>query len=358
VLVGARGKHLDRIGKGSKNAFFRVGVKRFTLAFDGGHSAPYHITERRGKFGGSLWLGFEGLYWLLAEWASLRTCHDLKGFFRFYRFGYSILEFSCLQNQHGRFVELAEYHGGAQRGGIRVPEGYRGKGWVRFEQGLVNFFLGKLASVKSETGNLRNGKLIPNRKMLDSCDLPAKISHPAGILNSKDSVSLNLRPRVPLDPEAIRPTRKCDFKWNPNDKTLRITKLEVGKRHVEWVGLKYKAHGLIQLDNCAPPQAQGPLVGSKDFGCPEIPDMDTHSTDNHNALLQDPSSLSSSSDDEKSAPPASPRGGDLASWEAESPITSVWVDLALTVPVSRDMVLVGHPSLILISKWVVRRLER
>ena len=64
--------------------------------------------------------------------------------------------------------------------------------------------------------------------------------------------------------------------------------------------------------------------------------MDTHSTDNHNALLQDPSSSSSSSNDEKSVPPASPRGGDLASWEAESPITSVWVDLALTVPVSRD----------------------
>jgi hypothetical protein len=91
-----------------------VGAKRFTLAFDGGRSAPYHITERRGKFGGSLWLGFEGLQWLLAEWASLRTCPDLKGFFRFYRSGYIIMEFSCLQNQHGHFVELAEYHGGAQ----------------------------------------------------------------------------------------------------------------------------------------------------------------------------------------------------------------------------------------------------
>jgi hypothetical protein len=241
-------------------------------------------------------------------------------------------------------VELAEYHEGAQRGGIRVPEGYRGKGWVRFEQGLVNFFLGESAPAKSEIGNPRNGKLISNRKKLDLCDLPAKISPLAGIINSKDSVSLNLKPRVPLDPEAIRPTRKCDFKWNPNDKTLRITKMDVGKRHVEWVGLKYKACGLIQLDNCAPFQAQGLLAGSIDFGCPEFPVLDTHSTDNHDALRQDSSSLSSSSNEEKSTPSASPRGGDLASREAESPITSVWVDLASSAQVSGEMVLLGNPS--------------
>ena len=91
--------------------------------------APYYFTERRGNFFGSLWLGLTGLQWLLAEWASLRQVADLKGFFHFYRTSYSILEFSCLQNHHGRFVEVAEYHGGgAQRGGLRVPEGYRGKG--------------------------------------------------------------------------------------------------------------------------------------------------------------------------------------------------------------------------------------
>ncbi len=41
-----------------------------------------------------------------------------RGFFRFLRTDYSNLELSCLQNQHGRFVELSEYHGGAQHGGI------------------------------------------------------------------------------------------------------------------------------------------------------------------------------------------------------------------------------------------------
>ena len=281
---------------------------------------------------------------MLAEWASLRTCHDLTGFFRFYCSGYNILEFSCLQNQHGRFVELAEYHGGAQRGGIRVPERYRGKGWVRFEQGLVNFFLGKSAPTKSETENPHNGKLILNRKKLDSCDLPAKISPLAGIINSNDFVSLNLKPRVPLDLEAIRPTQKCDFKWNPNDKTLCITKMDVGKRHVKWVGLKYKACGLIQLDNCAPLQAQGLLAGSIDFGCLEFPVLDTHSTDNHDALRQDSFSSSSSSDEEKSMPPTSSRGGDLAPREAESPITSLWVDLASSAQMSGEMVLFGNLS--------------
>ena len=42
-------------------AVFRVGAKNFTLAFDGGRTAPYHIKERRGKFFGSLWLGHDGL---------------------------------------------------------------------------------------------------------------------------------------------------------------------------------------------------------------------------------------------------------------------------------------------------------
>uniref|UniRef100_A0A2N9G0Y7 Uncharacterized protein n=1 Tax=Fagus sylvatica TaxID=28930 RepID=A0A2N9G0Y7_FAGSY len=42
--------------------------------------------------------------------------------------------------------------------------------------------------------------------------------------------------------------------------------------------------------------------------------------------------------------PASPRGGDLASREAESPITSMWVDLASSAQVSREMVLLGNPS--------------
>uniref|UniRef100_A0A2N9GD56 Reverse transcriptase domain-containing protein n=1 Tax=Fagus sylvatica TaxID=28930 RepID=A0A2N9GD56_FAGSY len=238
-----------RVGKGSNEAFFRVGAKRFMLAFDCDRSAPYHIMERRGKFVGYLWLGFEGLWWLLAEWAFLRTCIDLKGFFRFYRSGYSILEFSCLENQHGRFVELAKYQGGAQRGGIRVLEGYRGKGWARFESRLINFFLGQSARAK-ENGN---GTTIPRRKELDSRNPPAKLAHPAGEVKSSNP-------------------------WDPRVKTLRITKLTEGKRQVEWVGLKHKAQGLIRLENWALPQAHDPLDGSRDPVRPDLPNLDLPST--------------------------------------------------------------------------------
>ena len=334
-----------------------MGAKRFTLAFDGDRSAPYHIMERRGKFVGSLWLGFEGLRWLLAEWVFLRTCIDLKGFFRFYRSGYSILEFSCLENQHGRFVELAEYQGGAQRGGIRVLEGYQGKGWARFESELINFFLGQSAPAK-ESGN---GTTIPRRKELDSRNPPAKLAHPAGEVKSSNLVSLNLLNSVQLDPDAIRPTWKSVFKWDPRVKTLRITKLTKGKRQVEWVGLKHKAQGLIRLENWALPQAHDPLDGSRDPVrpdlpnldlpstsrdpvSPDLPNLDIPSTENHDNVFLASSSSSSNSDGEESASPVSPIGGALESQEVEPPATSAWVDLASSELVSREMVAVGLPS--------------
>ena len=213
-------------------------AKSFFLVFDGGCTAPYHIIEKRGKFVGSLWLGVDNLRWVLQTWGLLQKSLELKGFFQFNRTEYSTLEFSCLQNQRGRFVELCEYHGGAQRGGIRVPEGYLGKGWHRFAEEL-------------REGRFRNGKLIPNRKVHDLRDPPAKISHPARNVTSTNSMNLNPFPRVILDPDAIRPTRKYEFEWKPRAKTLCITKTVEGKRQVEWVGLKYKAQGLIQRDNWA-----------------------------------------------------------------------------------------------------------
>uniref|UniRef100_A0A2N9F6L3 Uncharacterized protein n=1 Tax=Fagus sylvatica TaxID=28930 RepID=A0A2N9F6L3_FAGSY len=119
---------------------------------------------------------------------------ELKGFFRFKRTEYSTLEFSCLQNQRGRFVELCEYHGGAQRGGIRVPKGYLGKGWHRFAEELNSFFLGKQPPVEFREDRSCNGKSILNRKLPDSRDPPAKISHPAGNVTSINSANLNLLP--------------------------------------------------------------------------------------------------------------------------------------------------------------------
>jgi hypothetical protein len=46
AVATAKGKSFARVGKGIKAAIFYVGAKRFTLNFDGGRTASYHITER------------------------------------------------------------------------------------------------------------------------------------------------------------------------------------------------------------------------------------------------------------------------------------------------------------------------
>ena len=256
---------------------------------------------------------------------------DLKGFFRFYRTGYSILEVSCLQNHYGRFVEVAEYHGGAQRGGLRVPEGYRGKGWARFKREICSFFLSTAASAKRVTGHLRNGKQEPVGKTRDSRDLPAIVSQPAVHVNPL--INLNKLAHVHLDPAALRPTRKTKFTWNPLNKTLRITKVEGGRRAAEWVGLRFKAQGLKKwASNVDESRTHGSSVLTSSEpqvnGCPSV----------------DASSCSDVSDT-ASEPPASPRREvdgtpALISPTAStrrvvdgtpapiSPISEVWVDLA------------------------------
>ncbi len=106
---------------------------------------PYNIKECRGRFRGSLWVGHEGLRWMLDVFIKLRKLNqNLEGFFEFHRDGYRILEFSCLANCGGRFVEVTEYHSGAHRGSIRIPEGRRGAGWSVFEFQVHKFFLGEI----------------------------------------------------------------------------------------------------------------------------------------------------------------------------------------------------------------------
>jgi hypothetical protein len=69
-------------------------------------------------------------------------------------------------------VEVAECHGGAQRGGLRVPEGYRGKGWARFEHEVRSFFLGTAAPAMRLNGQSRNGKYVQHGKVRESRDIP------------------------------------------------------------------------------------------------------------------------------------------------------------------------------------------
>jgi hypothetical protein len=99
-----------------------------------------------------------------------------------------------------------------------------------------------VAPAKRATGHLRNGKQEPVGKTRDSRDLPAIVSQPAVHVNPL--INLNKLAHVHLDPAALRPTRKTKFTWNPLNKTLRITKVEGGRRAAEWVGLRFKAQGL------------------------------------------------------------------------------------------------------------------
>ena len=80
----------------------------------------------------------------------------------------------------------------------------------------------------------RNGKM--ESKSRDTCDFKNQ---------SAGSAIANL-PRAIMDPNAPRPTRKCDFKWAPVTRTLWITKFVDGTCQAQWVGLKTKAIGLAQ----------------------------------------------------------------------------------------------------------------
>ena len=83
-----------------------------------------------------------GLKWLLGVIEQVRLKEDKKGFFQFLRSNYNILEVSCLTNKGGRFLEVADYHGGAQRGSLRIPKGARGSGWMKIAMEIGSFFLG------------------------------------------------------------------------------------------------------------------------------------------------------------------------------------------------------------------------
>uniref|UniRef100_A0A2N9GEV9 TIR domain-containing protein n=1 Tax=Fagus sylvatica TaxID=28930 RepID=A0A2N9GEV9_FAGSY len=310
AVATAKGKSFARVGKGIKAAIFYVGAKRFTLNFDGG------------------------------QWATMRSSSELKGFFRT---GYSILELSCLQNKYGRFVELAEYHGGAQRGGIRVSEGYRGKGWDCFHRELDFFFLGKAVPVT--IGKPRNKKVQLIWRESVSRKNPAIVTK-SGIANNSGGLNLSC---AKLDPAAPRPTRKSSFIWNPLPNTLRVTKLEREKRQAQWVGLKYKAQGLAQINKQGGPvsvhtqEAQVITSASREPKCPEISirasplsvssDGDS---DGDTEASSDPL-VGSTEDGEVPAPVSSGKEVDNSRGDL-SPTSSVWMDLAVGFHVAEEVV--------------------
>jgi hypothetical protein len=225
--------------------------------------------ERRGKFQGSLWLGLRGLRWALEEMGKLKDLASSQaGHFQFMRDGYRTLELSCLSNRGGRFVELVEYHGGAQRGNLRIPEGRRGVGWVKFESELRRYFLtkidasppqpssgdGQVITVKgsvqgNRNRNRRNGRKSNSQSSMERRDTRGGDygANSAPKIRSRElrqwSMETKVKPRVTLTQTEPRPTRKCDFKWVSDHTSLRVTKLENGPREVVWVRPNNRPNG-------------------------------------------------------------------------------------------------------------------
>jgi hypothetical protein len=215
---------------------FCIDSKMFKLAFDGGRVDPYHIMERRGRFRGSLWVGITGLRWILDIFAKIRTTNQtLEGFFVFHRDGYRVLEFSCLANSGGRFVEITEYHSGTHRGSIRIPEGRKGAGWSVFEFQIRKSFLGEsqqLSAVPASSGRVSVDGVTAERA--GSSRTKSRKSRTKSVSDSIPSVMENGKSKLAINES--RPIRAFHFEWKLKSRTLRISLNHGYRRKVNWVG--------------------------------------------------------------------------------------------------------------------------
>nr|POE97245.1 hypothetical protein CFP56_60347 [Quercus suber] len=163
----------------------------------------YSIIEKGGRHQGSILVGRSGLDWTIACLVELcQWDFSKKHFFKWFHEQYKILEFSSRSNKSGLFLEISEYHNGARRGCLCVPEGRNKGGWAFFELKLREFFLGKPTSrpgkevaaggggLEKSTSNSRNqdwknlnGNVISGRELY----LENQFPYIPGKLNQKES---------------------------------------------------------------------------------------------------------------------------------------------------------------------------
>ncbi|KAK9997579.1 hypothetical protein SO802_022265 [Lithocarpus litseifolius] len=238
-----------------EKSFFRIDSKAFFLSFDGGRMDSYSIIEKRGRYHGSIRVGRLGLDWIIACLVELcRWDFSKQQFFKRFHENYKILECSSRLNKGGFFVEFSEYHNGARRGCLRVPEGFRKGGWAFLERKLRDFFLGKLVSRPGKevaagggrfvkpTGNPRNHvwKAINGHVKLGSdLDLNRQFPKLAGTLNQKERFGgFDFIPNANFSTHVVsgRPMRASSFKWTKAHFSLNISVDLAGKgqRVVKW----------------------------------------------------------------------------------------------------------------------------
>ena len=214
----------------------------------------YSITERWGRYHGSIRVGRSGLDWIIACLVKLRSWNFSKQhFFKRFHKNYKILECSSRLNKAGCFVEISEYHNGARRGCLRVPEGFHKGGWAFLERKLCDFFLGKLVSRPGKevdagsgrfakpTGNPRNQvwkDFNGHVKLGSDLDLEKQFPKLASTLNQEGFGGFDFIPKTNISTHLVsgRPTRVSTLKWTRAHFSLHISmNLDgTGQCEVKW----------------------------------------------------------------------------------------------------------------------------
>jgi hypothetical protein len=119
-----------------------VEAKSFVFSVVEGASVV-RVEGRRRNFSGLVLLGAQSIGWLVSTMESLLWFPGDKDFVRSFREGSKVLIVRRGGNVASRFLEVAVYAVGGQRGFICIPEGYEGRGWSKFvlELGKVKDFL-------------------------------------------------------------------------------------------------------------------------------------------------------------------------------------------------------------------------
>jgi hypothetical protein len=90
------------------------------------------VEEKRKFYSGAVLLSNQCIKWLVSTMEVLMGGHGLSDFVKFFREGAKVTIVRIGGTINGRFVEVAVYGVGVQRGFLRIPEGWGGWGWLKF----------------------------------------------------------------------------------------------------------------------------------------------------------------------------------------------------------------------------------
>jgi hypothetical protein len=110
---------------------FLVEAKAFAFSVIEGASV-LRVEEKRKFYYGAVLLSNQCIEWLVSTMEVLMGGHGLSDFVKSFRDGAKVTIVRIGGNTNGRFVEVAVYGVGVQRGFLRIPEGRGGWGWLKF----------------------------------------------------------------------------------------------------------------------------------------------------------------------------------------------------------------------------------